>query len=257
METVLITGASSGIGRELAKCFAADGSRLVLVARKRAALQELAEELHSRHKTACEVLQYDLSQPGTGARIVNHFETHGTRIDVLVNNAGFGANGRFAVLPTERQLEMVQVNITTVTELARRLLPRMVERRQGGILNVASTAGFQPGPNMAVYYASKAYVLSLSEALFEEVKGTGVVVSALCPGPTATNFAAVADMRYARLFRRRSMTAEEVARAGHAGFRAGRAVVVPGFANRLLVFLERLAPRALIRKVAGYLNRTK
>src|SRR5438477_3800991 len=162
VETVLVTGASSGIGRELAKCFAAEGCRLILLARKREALQALANELREAHKTQSEIFTADLEQPGTPVRLFEHLQSTGTRVDVLVNNAGFGAQGKFVELPLAGQLEMLQVNITAVTHLARLFLPGLIERRRGGILNVASTAALQPGPGMAVYYATKAYVLSLS-----------------------------------------------------------------------------------------------
>ena len=253
-ETVLVTGASSGIGRELAKAFAADGSRLVLVARKRQALQQLADELRQAHKSQSEVLTADLAQPSTPARIFEHLQTNGTRVDVLINNAGFGAHGEFVKLPLERQLEMIQVNVTSLTHLTRLMLPSMLERRRGGVLNVASTAGFQPGPGMAVYYATKAFVLSLSEAIAEEVRGSGVTVSALCPGPTATNFNAAAGARFSRGFMRSAMSAEAVARMGHRAFRNGSSVAITGFRNKLLAFSTRLAPRAVVRRIVKGLN---
>jgi uncharacterized protein len=254
MEVVLVTGASSGIGRELAKCFAADGARLILVARKRDVLQQVAEELKKAHGTQSEILPADLSQAAAPTRIVEHLQTHGTRVDVLVNNAGFGAQGPFAELPLERQLEMLQVNITALTQLTRLLLPGMIQRGRGGVLNVASTAAFQPGPGMAVYYASKAYVLSLSEALAEEVKDKGVTVTALCPGATATNFAQAAGLEFSRLFKRNAMLAHSVAQIGHRAFRAGQILAIPGWRNRALAFSVRFAPRALPRKIAAYLN---
>jgi short-subunit dehydrogenase len=254
VETVLITGASSGIGWELAKCFAADGCRLILVARKGDALQALAEELRQEHRTQSEVLTADLARPGTPTRIFEHLQSAGTRLDVLVNNAGFGAQGKFAELPVERQLEMLQVNITAVTHLTRLFLPGMIERRRGGILNVASTAAFQPGPGMAVYYATKAFVLSLSEALSEEVAGTGVTITALCPGPTDTNFATAANARFSHRFKKAAMSAQEVARVGHRAFREGHAIAIAGFRNRLLALSVRFAPRFLVRKVAKRLN---
>ena len=173
---------------------------------------------------------------------------------MLVNNAAFGAQGRFAELPLDRQLDMLQVNITAVTHLTRLLLPGMIERRRGGLLNVASTAAFQPGPGMAVYYATKAFVLSFTEALAEELVGTGLTVTALCPGPTKTNFGAAAGGRFKPIAGRISMSAEAVARLGHRGFRRGKVVVVTGFRNQLPAFAVRLAPRSLVRKVAKHLN---
>jgi len=253
-EMVLVTGASSGIGRELARCFAAEGSRLILVARKRHALEALAEELKRAYKTQSEVVPADLAEPAAPARLFGYLENHGTKVDVLVNNAGFGARGEFAQLPLARQLEMVQVNVTALTHLSRLFLPGMLARRRGGVLNVASTAAFQAGPCMGVYYATKAYVLSLSEAMAEELRGTGVTVTAVCPGPTATNFAAAAGGRHTRLFSRASMSAEAVAQLGHRAFRRGRVIAVTGFRNQALAFSTRLAPRSLVRKIAGYLN---
>jgi short-subunit dehydrogenase len=254
VETVLVTGASSGIGRELARCFAADGCRLILVARKRQALQALADELNEAHKTQSEVFPADLSQPEAPSRVFQHTEANGTKVDVLVNNAGFGAQGQFADLPLERQLEMVQVNVSALTHLTRLFLPGMIERRCGGILNVASTAAFQPGPRMAVYFATKAYVLSFSEAIAEELAGTGVTVTALCPGATATNFAEAAKARFSPRFMRLAMSAESVARLGHRAFRKGQVVAVAGWRNQLLAFSVRLAPRSFVRKIAKRLN---
>jgi short-subunit dehydrogenase len=253
-ETVLVTGASSGIGRELAKCFAADGCRLILLARKRQALQALADELRQTHKTQSEVLTVDLSKLDAPVSTFQHLEANGTKVDVLVNNAGFGAYGRFEELAVERQLEMVQVNVTALTHLTRLFLPGMIERRRGGVVNVASTAAFQPGPLMAVYFATKAYVLSFSEAIAEELVGTGVTATALCPGPTATNFADAAKARFSRRFVGLSMSAESVAWMGHRAFRNGRVVAVAGWRNRLLACSVRFGPRAVVRKVAKRLN---
>jgi short-subunit dehydrogenase len=254
VETVLLTGASSGIGLELAKCFAAEGCRLVLVSRKGTALEALATELRKAHKIQAQVITADLAHPESPTRLQAHLQSAGLKVDVLVNNAGFGAQGRFAELPITRQLEMLQVNITSLTHLTRLLLPAMIERRQGGVLNVASTAAFQPGPGMAVYYATKAYVLSFSEALAEEVAGTGVTVTAVCPGPTATNFGAAANMRTLGMVKKVSMSAEAVARIGHRAFRRGQVVSVTGLRNQIPAFLVRLVPRAAVRKIARRLN---
>ena len=213
-ETVLVTGASSGIGLELARCFAADGCRLILVARKGIALETLAAELRKAHKIQAQVFTADLAQPDTPNRLLGELQSAGIKVDVLVNNAGFGAQGKFAELPLERQLDMVQVNITAVAHLTRLLLPGMIERRRGGLLNVASTAAFQPGPGMAVYYATKAFLLSFTEALAEELAGTGVTATALCPGPTTTNFGTAAGGRFKPVARKVSMSATAVARLG-------------------------------------------
>jgi len=213
-ETVLITGASSGIGLELAKCFAADGCRLVLVARNTAALEKLAEELQLSHKIETRVLPADLSLPETPKRIFEELRSANITVDVLVNNAGFGLQGVFSELPLQRQTEMLRVNIAALTELTRLFLPDMIARRRGGILNVGSVAGFLPGPNMTVYFATKAFVLSFTEALAEELAGSGLTVSVLCPGPTATNFGRVARGERKPRIKAFRMSAEAVARFG-------------------------------------------
>lgn len=255
-ETVLITGASSGIGLELAKCFAADGSRLVLTARNTEALQALADELRETHGVEASVLTADLSLPETAERIFQELQGRGHTVDVLVNNAGFGAWGRFAGLPLQRQLEMLQVNIIALVQLTGLFLPGMLRRRQGGILNVASVAGFVTGPGMAVYYATKACVLSFTEALAEELVSTNVTVTVLCPGPTATNFGNVAHADEVKMIRQARMSAQAVALYGYRAFREKKVVAVPGLTNRLLIFLTRLAPRSIIRKTAGKFNGT-
>jgi short-subunit dehydrogenase len=256
-ETVLITGASSGIGLELARCFAADGCRLVLLARNTEALESLAKELRQAHKIEALVLTADLSLSETPAHIFKELQGRGIRVDVLVNNAGFGANGAFAGLPLQRQIEMIQVNITTLTNLTGLFLPGMVERRHGGVLNVGSLAGFLPGPGMAIYYASKAFVLSFTEALAEELAGTGVTATALCPGPTATNFGNVSHGQQMRWLNTPKMPAATVASYGHHAFRKGRLLAIPGWQYHFLIFLVRIMPRWCVRKLAGLFNRTK
>jgi short-subunit dehydrogenase len=253
-ETVLVTGASSGIGLELARCFAADGSRLVLLARNTLALDKLAGELRRDYKVEATVLTADLSQPETPKEIFSELKGRGIVVDILVNNAGFGAHGLFSELPLQRQLDMIQVNVNALTELTGLFLPGMLERRHGGVLNVASVAGFVPGPGMAVYYATKAFVLSFTEALAGELAGTGVKVMALCPGPTETNFGRVAHVNGARLVRVARMKASEVAIQGHRAFRDGHTVDISGWKNRLLVVLIRLTPRSLIRSITGKFN---
>ncbi len=248
-ETVLITGASAGIGWELARLFAADKCRLILVARRQEKLLELAEELRRNHGTEVTVLPRDLSEPGAPQAIFEDLSGRGLAVDVLVNNAGFGAMGSVAHLSLERQLAMIQVNVVALTQLTRLFLPCMVEHRRGGILNVGSTAGFQPGPNMAVYYATKAYVLSFSEALTEELRGTGLHVACLAPGPTATEFGTVSGMNESVVFKLGVMDAQAVAKAGYQGFRQGKALIVPGLLNRLGAFSVRLAPRSIVRKL--------
>jgi uncharacterized protein len=253
-ETVLITGASSGIGLELAKLFAADKSDLVLVARNKAALEKLAEELRRDHGVEVLVEPNDLAVATAPQAIFDHLTAKGTAVDVVVNNAGFGSLGAFADLPAQRQLDMIQVNIMALTHLSRLFLPGMIERGRGGILNVGSTAGFQPGPNMAVYYATKAYVLSFTEALAEELAGTNIKVTCLAPGPTVTGFAAAAHMQDALLFRLGVMDAKSVASIGYRGFRRGKVLVIPGFRNKLGPFAVRLGPRLVVRKIVKWLQ---
>jgi short-subunit dehydrogenase len=249
-ETVLITGASSGIGWELARLFAADKSNLILVARSHDRLERLAVVL--RQQTGCQtrVLVSDLSDPAAPQAIYDELRRDGVQVDVLVNNAGFGAGGRFAEVPWERHLAMLQVNLTALVHLTRLFLPEMIQRRTGGVLNVGSTAAFQPGPMQAVYSATKAFVLSFSEALTEELGGTGVRVTCLCPGATATGFAAVAGMEKSLLFRSGVMDVRPVARAGYRAFRAGRPIVVPGLLNQITSFSVRFTPRWIVRKIA-------
>jgi uncharacterized protein len=255
-ETVLITGASSGIGLELAKCFAADGCRLILVARNQIALETLAGELRQKNKIEPVVLPADLSLPETPGQIFEKLSARKISVDILVNNAGFGLNGAFAKLSPARQLEMLRVNITALTELTGLFLPGMIERRRGGILNVGSVAGFLPGPGMAIYFATKSFVLSFTEALAEELDGAGLTVSVLCPGPTETNFSAVARGQKARQFQTGKMSAAEVAQCGHQAFRRGKVIAIPGLRNRALTFLIRLFPRRLVRKIAKLFNKT-
>ena len=252
-ETVLITGASSGIGRELARLFAGDGADLVLIARSEGRLRELAGELATIHGTKAQVMPADLSRPASPSEIAEALAQQHIQVDVLVNNAGFGAHGPIAAIGAERQLDMIEVNVAALTQLTALLLPGMLQRRHGAILNVASTGAFQPGPYQAVYCATKAYVLSFTEALAEEVRGSGVRVCCLAPGATDTGFAAQAGTQGTRLFRRGVMDAGHVARAGHNGMRRGRTLVIPGLRNRALAFSVRLAPRTLAARVAGRL----
>jgi short-subunit dehydrogenase len=250
----VITGASSGIGAELARVFAKRGYALFLVARREEKLQDLARELSAAHGTKVETMGLDLEVPTAPAALCDALAERGIKVHTLVNNAGFGLRGRFSTLPYERQLAMIELNVTALTRLSRLMLPGMIERRWGGILNVASTAAFQAGPNMAVYYATKAFVLSLSEALHEEVRPHNVVVTALCPGPTETEFAATADLEHSKLFQMGAMSAAEVARQGVDGYEAGKAVVVPGATNRIGSVGAQLLPRWMTRRLAGRLQ---
>jgi short-subunit dehydrogenase len=246
-QTALVTGASSGIGLDLARVLAEDGYDLVLVARGEARLRELAETLAKRHGITAHVIVADLARPHAAVSIAGELKQRKIDIDILVNNAGFGLTGRFVETDLQKELDMIQVNVVALTELTKLLLIPMVARKRGRILNVASTAAFQPGPLMAVYYASKAYVLSFSEAIADELRDSGVTVTALCPGPTDTGFADVAQMTETRLFTMmRPMSSKRVALAGYRGMMAGRRIVIPGAKNKMLVQSLRVSPRRMI-----------
>ena len=252
----LVTGASSGIGADLAHCAAADGFDLILVARRVSALAAVAKQIEQEHRAKVLVIPADLGDP-TAARVLAA-ELRGRKLQVhtLINNAGLGASGAVADISIETQMNIIQVNVTSLTELTRRLLPAMIERGDGAIMNVASTAAFLPGPGMAVYYASKAYVLSFTEALAAELRDANIRVTALCPGPTATEFGAVAGMSQSKLFKQRSIlsSSASVARIGWAGLREGERVVIPGVMNRLMIQLLRAAPRALALRISASVN---
>jgi len=253
--TVLITGASGGIGEELARLFAAHGHDLVLVARSADKLQSLGGELARTHGIQSRVLTADLADPAAPPRLFDTLQVQGVAIDALVNNAGFGARGAYAEIAYDVEARMIQVNVAALAHLTRLFLPGMLARRNGKILNVASTAGYVPGPFMAVYYASKAFVLSFSEAIAEETQGSGVTVTALVPGPTETNFAATAGNQDTPLFRAGAvMSAAAVARVGFDGLMAGKRVAVAGFSNKLTVLSTRLAPRSMLAKITRKLN---
>jgi hypothetical protein len=247
--TALITGASSGIGLEIARILSRDHD-VVLAARSESALQALATELGSNAR----VVVADLSEPAGAGKLAADVP----EVDVLVNNAGFGDFGDFATASPERLDQMIEVNVGSVTRLSRVYLPAMLQRGSGRIMNVASTAAFQPGPLMAVYYATKAYVLSFSEALAEETRGTGVTVTALCPGPTTSGFQAGAAMEESKLVKGRKLaTSASVAAFGVRAMQRGDVVAVPGFQNKLLAASVRFSPRPVIRRVVHKLQESK
>ena len=249
----LVTGASSGIGADLARELARDGHDLVLSARRVEAMAVLARELEG-HGAAATVVAADPPHPGAAARLADDLAGRGLTVDVLIGNAGLGANGPFAQSEPARNSEMLQVNVVALTELTRLLLSGMVARRRGRILLVSSTAGFQPGPQMAVYCATKAYVLCLGEAIAYELRGSGVTVTTLCPGATATNFAQVAKTGSTNLFKSGLvpvMTSAEVARRGYQALKAGRRVVITGLPNKLVALAGRLSPRWLALPIAN------
>jgi uncharacterized protein len=248
--TALITGASSGIGLELARLFAENGHDVVLVARSEGRLQALAAELQSKGRIRAHVIASDLSAPGAVRSVVDRVNALAVDVDVLVNNAGYGVYGPFLETSPDAELAMIQVNLVALTELTKRLLPPMVARARGRILNVASTAAFFPGPLMAVYYATKAYVLSFSSAIANELEGSGVTVTVLAPGPTASGFQAAAALEESKLFAGRQLpTSREVARAGYDGLMAGKLLVVPGIANKVTIQLPRFTPRRLVARL--------
>lgn len=254
-QTALITGASSGIGLELAKLFARDQRGLVLVARESERLRQAAAELRQISGKAPTVIARDLADPYSAAAIYR--ELADTPIDYLVNNAGFGLGGPFSQTSRQEELDMIQVNVTSLVDLTKLLLPGMLSRKSGRIMNVASTAAFQPGPLMAIYYASKAFVLSFSEAIAEELRGSGVTVTALCPGPTASDFQRRARIENVKLVKNKSMgwmTSQEVAKIGYRGMMEGKVIVIPGLLNKLGVQSLRLGPRAIVRKAARKLQ---
>jgi short-subunit dehydrogenase len=253
-ETALITGASSGIGLELAELFARDKSNLVLVARSEDKLHSLAERLRREYGVTVQTITKDLSLPGAAVELVQQLRDSQTQIDALVNNAGFGGIGYFDEIADERHRAMLNVNVQTLTELTRLLIPDMLARRRGCILNLGSTASFQPGPNSAVYYASKAYVLSFTHALAMELKGTGVTATCLCPGPTRTGFADEASMKDTLVFRMNSMDVKPVALAGYRGMRNGRVEVVPGVFNWYFAYLGKISPWWIVRRVTQRLQ---
>ena len=253
--TALVTGASGGIGEALARLLAMNGHDLVLVARREKALQALAVELEGVHGARSVVIAADLVDPAAPRTIARKVEDAGKTVEVLVNNAGYAVHGAVAENHERAELDMLQVNVMALVHLTKLFLPAMVERERGRILNVASTAAFAPGPYMAGYYASKAFVLSWSEGLASEVAGAGVTVTVLCPGPTETNFAATAGVQKKRLFRGNTvMDAASVARSGFRGLMSGTRVVVPGMRNKVLVAGSRLVPRRVQGAMAGYLN---
>jgi uncharacterized protein len=254
-QTALITGASGGIGYELAKLFASDGTNLVLVARSGDKLAQVAKELHDNFECTVKTIALDLSTLPAPKFLFDQLQSEGIAIDILVNNAGFGAFGEFAQMGEQEILGQIELNITALTHLTRLFLPPMIRRGRGKIMNVASTAAFQPGPLMGVYYATKAYVLSFSEALANELNGSGVTVTCLCPGPTNTDFARRAGNDNSRLFKKiGGMKAETVARDGYRGLMAGKTVVISGMQNWLVAESVRFAPRKVVTAISRWIS---
>lgn len=249
-QTILITGASNGLGLELAKIFARKGFNLVLVARNEEKLLLLKSELETKHNINAEVFVKDLSKKDAALEVFQFVEEKNIAIEILVNNAGFGDHGKFETSNWQKQSEMIHLNILALTQLTHLFLPLMVKRKSGKILNLASIASFMPGAMMSVYYATKAFVLSFSEALAEELKNSGVTVMALCPGPTKTGFEQKADLEESGLFAKFKIAdAQEVAAFGYRKLMRKKVIAIPGFLNNLMINTAKFMPRKLVRNI--------
>ena len=245
---VLITGASSGIGYELAKLFKRDGYNLILVARDKEKLQMAVDKLNNE-KNKIIMLDVDLSREDEVDKLIKYINKNEIDINILVNNAGIGSFGEFAEIDWKTEEKLIDINIKALTKLTKYFLPKMIEKKSGGILNVASTAAFASGPRMATYYASKAYVLNLTEALHEEVKEYGINISCLCPGPVRTSFQSKAGIKKSEKAKKYLMNADIVAKVGYDKFKKGEVIIIPGFKNKVLVNANKLLPRAISRKI--------
>ncbi len=254
----LVTGASSGIGRDLSIEHAKRGGDLIIVARRKDRLDELKKELEKKYSVQVHAVESDLTKEGSGRALFEECQKHDRGVDILINNAGFGLHGHFSRQQWEPLQSMIRLNVEALTELSHLFLPDMIKRKSGAILNVASIAGFLPGPQQAVYYATKAYVLSLSEALAKECEGTGVKVTALCPGFTKTEFFEKADLDDVAATKFPAMTSEEVAAYGYKAMERGKPVAVPGLINRFLAhFLIKFSPRFLNTAISNQFMRKK
>lgn len=255
-KTALITGGSVGIGFALAHQFAKNGYDLILIARNEAKLKEAKGQLEKQYGVTVKIIVKDLAQHGAPQDIFGELREHGIEIDVLVNNAGVGLHGFFHDTEIKKQLDVIDINIRALTHLTHLFLPEMIKRKSGKILNVASTAAFQSGPKMATYFATKAYVLSFTEALANEIKGSRVTTTVLCPGPTESEFAKRSGEDGTRLMTNKSwmMSADAVAAMGYAGLMKGKSIVIPGKINKFLVILTRFVPRGLATKISRALQ---
>jgi short-subunit dehydrogenase len=246
----LVTGASGGMGLEFARLLAKDNYNLLLIARSESKLKSIASELEIQYAIKVLIQVKDLSQPSAADEIFEFTHQNNLIVDVLINNAGFGNFGFFTETAIQKEIEMVDLNIKTLTVMTKFFVKEMVARGKGKILNIASTAAFQPGPLMAVYYASKAYVLSFSEALSNELQGTGVTVTTLCPGPTQTGFEKAASLQESGLFKTiKPANATDVALVGYKALMKGKTMVIYGWLNKLIVFANRITPRTMIVKI--------
>jgi len=256
-KTALITGASSGIGYELAKQCADDGYNLILVARDEKKLKASASELQMKYVVPVKTIVKDLSEPNAPTDIFNQLQKENVVVDVLINNAGFATYGAFSETELDDELNMIQVNLVSLMHLTKLFIKGMVKRKNGKIMNVASTAAFQPGPTMAVYYATKAFVLSFSEAIASELKGTGVTVTTLCPGPTESGFQKRAKLERVRLVRTKLMEAETVARLGYKALMKGKAVEITGVRNKVIAESIRFTPRKMVTSIVRSLHKQR
>jgi hypothetical protein len=252
MSYILITGASAGIGSVFAKQLAEQGHDLILSARRKEKLDELAQQLKQQYKIKVETLSADLADTEGSKLLANAVAENNWKLNGLINNAGFGDRGPFCELTLERQIQMIQLNVTSLVELTHRLLPNIKQQKDAFIINVASTAAFQAGPNMAIYYATKAFVLSFSEALHEELKKDNIYVSTLCPGPTLSEFAEAANMTDTKLFKAGAMTSEDVVKKSLKHRK--KAIVITGWKNIAGVWSGKFSPRYISRKFAGWLQ---
>lgn len=251
----LITGGTKGIGLELAKLFAKDKNNLIIVARKEDELKIVKENLEKEFNISVEILGLDLSVDNSCEKLIEFVEEKNIVVDNLINNAGVGSFGYFDEIDVDKDIKLIDINIIVLTKLIKYFLPKMKERRSGGILNVASTAAFVGGPKMSTYYSSKAYVLTLSEALYEEAKEFGVNVSCLCPGPVKTSFQENAGIIKSEKAKKYLMDAKDVAKEGYDGFKNKKAIIIPGFKNKAMVIATKFLPRYIIRKIIFSTNK--
>lgn len=247
-EYVLITGASSGIGYELAKLYASDGYNLILIARNIDRLKIVKSELN-KYNVEIKILSLDISMDHDIEKLFNYVEINKLKINTLINNAGIGTFGDFKEIEWKNEEQLIDINIKALTKLTKYFLPKIIENKNGGILNVASTAAFSPGPRMAAYYASKAYVLNLTEAIYEECKETEIKVSCLCPGPVKTGFQSKAGIKKSEAAKKYLMDAKDVAGVCYRDFNKGKLIIIPGLKNKLLIIANKLLPRSISRKI--------
>lgn len=251
---VLITGATTGIGYELAKLYAKDENNLILVARDEERLKEVKDELEF-YNIKVYTIALDLSEDNSCEKVLDFVNKKNLSVDILINNAGMGSFGYLSEIEMESELKLIDVNIRALTELTKIFLPSMIEHGEGAIMNVASTAAFCAGPKMATYYASKSYVLNFTEALYEELKGSEIKVSCLCPGPVKTNFQEKSGIKKKESAKKALMTPKDVAKVAYKDFKKGKLIIIPGFKNKLIITLNKLIPRSLSRKIILMMNK--